>query len=234
MEPELSLVKKEDTLPSYRKIFFKAAARVLTLSLLLFVPAPGVNWLAGWLYLLLYAAWSALNIALLASRSPALLFLREAERPAAGETWDKLFMFVGGVLLAGLLLVCALEAVPSAGLTFLSAAGFLCLCAAYGLFTWALVSNRFAIGVVALQQGQVPVDKGPYGAVRHPLYLAAIVFFVCTPAALGSTGGFLPGGLLAAAVGARTALEDRMLLRSLPGYREYAARVPYRLLPGFW
>lgn len=234
MEPEPSLVKKEEAQPSYGKISFKAAARVLLLSVLLFVPAPGVNWLAGWLYLLLYAAWSALNIVLLSSRSPALLILREEERPAASETWDKVFVFFGGALLTGLLLVCSAEAVPSAGLTPLSAAGFLCLCAAYALATWSLVSNRFAIGVAALQRGQVAVDKGPYGSVRHPLYLAAIVFFGCTPAALGSTGGFLPAGLLSAAVAARTALEDRLLLRSLPGYREYAARVPYRLLPGFW
>lgn len=234
MEPELPPVEKEESRPPCRKVFFKAGARILLLSLLLFVPAPGLNWLAGWLYLLLYAAWSALNIALLSGRSPGLLALRETERPAPVETWDKFFVFFGGALLIGLLLVCSLEAVPSSGLTLLSAAGFLCLCAAYGLFTWALVSNRFAIGVVALQEGQVAVDKGPYGAVRHPLYLAAIVFFGCTPAALGSTGGFLPAGLLAAAVAARTALEDRLLLRSLPGYREYAARVPYRLLPGFW
>jgi protein-S-isoprenylcysteine O-methyltransferase Ste14 len=88
--------------------------------------------------------------------------------------------------------------------------------------------------VAAIQRDQTAVDKGPYRAVRHPLYLAAIVIFLCTPAALGAPGAFLPAGLLASAVIARTALEDRLLLRSLPGYKEYAARVPYRLIPGFW
>jgi protein-S-isoprenylcysteine O-methyltransferase Ste14 len=32
----------------------------------------------------------------------------------------------------------------------------------------------------------------------------------------------------------RTALEDRALQRELDGYREYARRVHYRLLPGVW
>jgi len=35
-------------------------------------------------------------------------------------------------------------------------------------------------------------------------------------------------------VAVRTALEDALLLRELPGYREYASRVRHRLLPGLW
>ncbi len=32
----------------------------------------------------------------------------------------------------------------------------------------------------------------------------------------------------------RTAWEDRLLHDKLPGYREYAGRVPARLVPGIW
>jgi protein-S-isoprenylcysteine O-methyltransferase Ste14 len=32
----------------------------------------------------------------------------------------------------------------------------------------------------------------------------------------------------------RTMVEDRMLQRDLPGYADYATRVPYRLVPGVW
>jgi protein-S-isoprenylcysteine O-methyltransferase Ste14 len=32
----------------------------------------------------------------------------------------------------------------------------------------------------------------------------------------------------------RTAWEDRTLLEELPGYREYASRVRFRLVPGIW
>lgn len=232
MKPEPS--PNEEARPPYQRIILRAALRVFLLGLLLLLPAPGMRWPAGWLYLGLYAAWSVLNIVLLARRSPGLLYLREGNRPAPSESWDKAFMFLGGFLLACLLLACSVKAAPSAGFTLLSSAAFLCLCAAYALFTWALLSNRFAIGVATVQEGQVPADKGPYASVRHPIYLAAIVIFLCTPAALGSTGGFFPAALLAFFVAGRTALEDRLLLRSLPGYREYAGRVPYRLLPGVW
>jgi protein-S-isoprenylcysteine O-methyltransferase Ste14 len=32
----------------------------------------------------------------------------------------------------------------------------------------------------------------------------------------------------------RTALEDAMLRRELPGYAQYATRVGHRLVPGLW
>jgi protein-S-isoprenylcysteine O-methyltransferase Ste14 len=36
------------------------------------------------------------------------------------------------------------------------------------------------------------------------------------------------------AIVVRTGFEDRMLRADLPGYAEYAARTPYRLVPGVW
>jgi len=40
--------------------------------------------------------------------------------------------------------------------------------------------------------------------------------------------------LAALSLAIRTALEDRTLQNELGGYREYAQRVRYRLLPGIW
>jgi protein-S-isoprenylcysteine O-methyltransferase Ste14 len=44
----------------------------------------------------------------------------------------------------------------------------------------------------------------------------------------------IPGALLSALLFVRTYLEDRTLHDELPGYREYAQRTRYRLLPGVW
>ena len=52
--------------------------------------------------------------------------------------------------------------------------------------------------------------------------------------ALGSLWALVPALLACAILIVRTALEDRMLHRELPGYEEYARRVRYRLLPGVW
>jgi protein-S-isoprenylcysteine O-methyltransferase Ste14 len=51
---------------------------------------------------------------------------------------------------------------------------------------------------------------------------------------LGSLWALIPGGLSAVLMIVRTALEDKMLLNELDGYREYAGRVRYRLIPGIW
>ena len=44
----------------------------------------------------------------------------------------------------------------------------------------------------------------------------------------------IPAALSALAFIVRTALEDKTLQAELNGYKDYAARVRYRLLPGVW
>jgi protein-S-isoprenylcysteine O-methyltransferase Ste14 len=51
---------------------------------------------------------------------------------------------------------------------------------------------------------------------------------------LGAAWALIPGALGGLLLFIRTILEDRTLQRELDGYREYAARVRYRLLPGVW
>jgi protein-S-isoprenylcysteine O-methyltransferase Ste14 len=44
----------------------------------------------------------------------------------------------------------------------------------------------------------------------------------------------IPAGAIVMLFIARTALEDRMLMRELAGYAEYAAQTRYRLIPRIW
>jgi protein-S-isoprenylcysteine O-methyltransferase Ste14 len=39
---------------------------------------------------------------------------------------------------------------------------------------------------VRVENGQKVVSRGAYGFVRHPMYFAALLFFIATPLALGS------------------------------------------------
>ncbi len=66
------------------------------------------------------------------------------------------------------------------------------------------------------------------------MYAAVIPFIICVVLTLGSWWALIPGGLIGGLFIIRTALEDRMLQAELPGYKEYAARVRYRLVPGVW
>jgi protein-S-isoprenylcysteine O-methyltransferase Ste14 len=57
---------------------------------------------------------------------------------------------------------------------------------------------------------------------------------LATPVVLGTSWGFVPATLLSGVIVARTTLEDRTLREELIGYRAYADRVRYRLMPRLW
>jgi protein-S-isoprenylcysteine O-methyltransferase Ste14 len=98
------------------------------------------------------------------------------------------------------------------------------------------MENRFFSGTVRLQpeRGQRVVSSGPYRWIRHPGYAGGLLVYLATPIFLDSIWACLPAILLTALLVLRTALEDRFLQDELAGYREYAGRVRYRLVPGVW
>jgi protein-S-isoprenylcysteine O-methyltransferase Ste14 len=97
-------------------------------------------------------------------------------------------------------------------------------------------SNSFAAPVVkiASERGHRVADSGPYAHVRHPMYAGALLFFIGTPLLLGSWYGLAAVPVLTVVLAARAVMEERMLADELPGYRDYAMRVRYRLIPGLW
>ena len=108
--------------------------------------------------------------------------------------------------------------------------------AGYVLGAYALLENRFFSGMVRIQaeRSHQVVSTGPYRWMRHPGYAGALLAYFVTPLLLDSNWAFLPAIFLAVCLVIRTHLEDRTLQEELPGYREYAGRVRYRLLPGIW
>ncbi|MEJ2606363.1 MAG: isoprenylcysteine carboxylmethyltransferase family protein [Anaerolineales bacterium] len=102
--------------------------------------------------------------------------------------------------------------------------------------TWAMLSNRFFSSQVRIQhdRGQTVVSTGPYRFVRHPGYAGGVLSWLAAPVFFSSYWLVIPTVIVIALTVVRTALEDRTLLEELPGYREYAQKVRYRLLPGLW
>jgi len=98
------------------------------------------------------------------------------------------------------------------------------------------VENRFFSAVVRIQseRGHAVCDTGPYGVVRHPGYSGTVLASFAMVLALDSVWVLVPATAAVVIALARTTLEDRALQQELPGYREYADRVRYRLLPGIW
>jgi protein-S-isoprenylcysteine O-methyltransferase Ste14 len=101
---------------------------------------------------------------------------------------------------------------------------------------WAMASNAFFAEGVRIQneRGHVVATGGPYCIIRHPGYVGAIVAAVAAPFMLGSLRGLIPGCLTASVFVLRTALEDQTLMDELPGFKSYAQKTRFRLLPYIW
>ena len=120
--------------------------------------------------------------------------------------------------------------------TSLQAASLIVLALGYSLSLWSVSVNRFFSPVVRLQsdRGHRLVTDGPYRWIRHPGYLASIIMIPCGGMTLGSWWSLVPVIPVIVLILRRTVIENRFLHQQLEGYREYAARVRYRLVPGVW
>jgi protein-S-isoprenylcysteine O-methyltransferase Ste14 len=101
---------------------------------------------------------------------------------------------------------------------------------------WAMDSNSFFAATVRIQadRGHSVISSGPYQLIRHPGYAGSMVYTLLVPLVLCSWWTFIPALLTIALIIIRTRLEDETLQVELPGYKEYARRVRYRLIPSVW
>ena len=101
---------------------------------------------------------------------------------------------------------------------------------------WAMIVNCFYSSHVRIQEdrGHAVVGRGPYRILRHPGYAGDLVSWIAIPFFFSSLWVAIPCLVVIIAYIVRTALEDRTLHEELPGYRAYAGKVRYRLLPGIW
>ena len=98
------------------------------------------------------------------------------------------------------------------------------------------MENRFFSGFVRIQdkRGHEVATCGPYRYVRHPAYVGSVMMTCTPPLVLGSLWAFIPTAFAVGLMVLRTVLEDRTLRQELDGYRHYAERVRYRMMPGIW
>ena len=166
--------------------------------------------------------------------------IAERFKPGPGEQ-DRVFKIGISVLMLLMLVVAGLDVgrlhwsgkIPA----WLQIAALVCALVGYLLAAWATLANRFFSSAVRLQadRGQVVIDSGPYRFVRHPGYSGALPYLAFSGLALGSwVATLVAGAPMIVILLRRTLLEDKMLREGLSGYKEYAARVRYRLVPRLW
>jgi protein-S-isoprenylcysteine O-methyltransferase Ste14 len=222
-----------------RRGFYSFAVVLVVMSGSMFGIAERLDWAAGWVFLVVYVLVGAFAVAYLQRTNPEVLVARSQFHWRDQTPAHKLIFVLLAVLFIAIIQVAALDAGRlrwSAVPLWLVIAGYILLLLGDVGCAWVLSVNKFAEPSVSIQsdRGHKLVDTGPYGVVRHPLYAA--MFFVClgVPLALCSYWAFVPSGLGYATLIVRTAMEDRLLYNDLPGYKDYAARVRYRLIPGVW
>ena len=211
---------------------------VLMLAAILFLSASRWDWVMGWALIGITVIWVAATALVVIPKNPELLAERVGPRKGA-KTWDAAIMSVVGLAMMARLVVAGL--VERFGWTMgislsLQITALAVAVLGYALVVWATAANAFFSQIVRIQKerGHTVATGGPYQFVRHPGYVGTILVELATPIMLGSWWALIPGGLGALLFVVRTALEDRTLREELEGYREYAQRVRYRLLPGIW
>jgi protein-S-isoprenylcysteine O-methyltransferase Ste14 len=204
----------------------------------LFWPAGRIDWWQGWAAQGVMLAWIAATAYVILRFNPDLLAERLGPRKGS-KTWDSVIMILLGLLQLARYIVAGLDQrygwTGDFSLAAQLAALLLCVLG-YAVVVWATASNAFFSQIVRIQpeRGHIVVSGGPYRYIRHPGYCGAILYELAVPVLLGSWWVLLISLFSAVLLIVRTALEDRMLQAELPGYADYANKVPDRLLPGVW
>jgi protein-S-isoprenylcysteine O-methyltransferase Ste14 len=198
------------------------------------------DWWEAWVYAIISILGFVISRVLATRRNPDLIAERlRTTQHEDTQPWDKQlapFLGLGGVLV---MVVAGLDALldwsPPYSLP-VKIIALIVILLGYVLGSYALIENRFFSGVVRLQtdRGHQVVSSGPYRWIRHPGYAGAFLTYLATPLFLDSSWAFLPTVFVVILFIIRTNLEDRFLQDQLEGYRDYAKRVRYRLLPGVW
>jgi protein-S-isoprenylcysteine O-methyltransferase Ste14 len=234
-------VSEETAHPASPRQWVRSVVVYLLVPLVLLVCGGDPGWWQAWLYSLLILVAGIGGRVWAERRHPGLLAERQnKEALRNAKTWDKVLAPLMAVsVVFPLVIVAGLDhrydwspAFPP----WLVGTGFLLIALGYAFAAWALAENRFFSSVVRIQteRGHEVCDSGPYGFVRHPGYAGNIPPLFGIVLALGSVWTLIPAAVALVVTVIRTELEDRALQNELPGYRDYAQRVRYRLIPGIY
>lgn len=221
-----------------KKLFFQAMAKfllgLLLMGALLFLPAGTLRYRQAWLLIgLLFAPMFFAGLVMMV-KSPALLQKRLNAKEEQNE--QKAVVALSGVMFLAAFLVAGLNRrfgwlhVPTWAVWV--AAGVFLL--AYVMYAEVLRENVYLSRTVEVQQDQKVIDTGLYGVVRHPMYAATLLLFLSMGIILDSPLSFLITLFYIPIIAVRMKNEEQVLTEGLPGYREYKAKVKYRVIPFVW
>jgi len=224
---------KKALLLSLRIVYF-----VGLLMVLLFWPAGTLRWTEAWIFLILYLLVT-LSFGLYMRLKDPELYKERSSIKKNTKSFDRIILTAYMLVFVGMFVIVGFDAVRfqwSSVPLWLKIVGFAGFLPVSYIFIAVTAHNTFLSGTVRIQEdrGHKVCTTGPYRIVRHPMYVAIILFVFFIPLALGSLYGLIGSAVVACLFIIRTLLEDRTLMTELDGYREYAERVRFKLIPGIW
>jgi protein-S-isoprenylcysteine O-methyltransferase Ste14 len=219
------------------KLVLSAILGLACCCLMLFLPAGTFHYWQGWVFLTVFALSTWISGLYLMRNNPAALERRMRAGPIAEtRTLQRIIASAALLSLVGIIVFSTLDhrfgwsPVPAT----LCLAGDVLVAIGLGVAMLVVIQNGYAGATVTVEPEQQLVSTGLYGLVRHPMYTGNIIMMVGIPLALGSYWGLLLviPGLIVLAVRIRD--EEDLLTQELSGYREYAQRTHYRLVPYVW
>jgi protein-S-isoprenylcysteine O-methyltransferase Ste14 len=207
---------------------------VIVIGLLLFLPAGSLQYWQGWLLMgILFAPMFCVGLVMMAN-NPELLRKRLSAKEEEKEQRTVLklsgLLFVAAFVVAGLNWRFAWCMLPDWAVWV--SAGLFLFC--YLLYAEVLRENTYLSRTIEIQENQKVIDKGLYGVVRHPMYMATTVLFLAMPLVLASPLSSLIMLLYIPLIAKRINNEERVLEEGLEGYKEYKRKVKYKVIPFVW
>ena len=204
------------------------------LGLFLFLPAGTWKFWQAWMWLAMMITLMLVTLRYLLKNDPALLERRMRMRERVGA--QQKIIGVSFIFLLASFIVPGLDQrygwsqMPA----WMAILADTIVAIGYLMVLWVFKANTYTSRIVEVETGQKVISNGPYAIVRHPMYVGAFLVYAASPLALGSYWAALPGLMILPVLIFRILDEEKLLLRDLPGYREYTQKVTYRLLPGIW
>lgn len=208
---------------------------IVVTAIILFVSAGTIKWIYAWLLI----AASLLVILANAFIFPSELISERGRKKENTEKWDKIITGFIIVPWIAIYLISGLDIrfgwSPELAL-WVHITGLIIFLLGNAFVSWAMIANNYFSTAVRIQydRGHTVSSGGPYRYIRHPGYLGMSIYLLSSPIILGSFWGLVPGIITVFLFVVRTSFEDSTLKNKLEGYKEFAEKVKYRLIPGIW
>ena len=221
------------------RVVVQCALTAVVMGAMLFLPAGTWRFWQGWIFLALLVIPMVVASIYFAERDPQLVERRLQRRETVAE--QRVIIRLAGMIFFGAFLLPGFDfrfgwskrsfgGVP-VWLMILSGAIAL---AGYLMTYWVMATNSYASRIIQVEKEQRVISSGPYGIVRHPMYLGALISLVFAPLALGSYWAVPAFALVIPVIVLRILNEEKILRQELAGYSEYCLRTRWRLVPSLW